>query len=301
MVPGFLTAVDAGSHRRPVPAVWIWPIDRRGLASADRQSLCQSRVVLVDGPRHRGQSNNFGTTGAEPTHPELLDALALHFMESGWSTKWLGEIVLSRAYQRAQGAGSSDAQVIDPDNRLYWRGHSRRLSVESLRDAMLLVSGELDLAMGGSLIRPGTKNDYNYPHDSSRRSVYQPLFRNSLPALYDAFDFADASVSIGQRARSTVASQGLALMNDPWVAARAHQAAVRYQQLADDAGYQTAIDELYMATCGRSASEEERRLWVEILQQDTDALESEVAAGGRLVHALLPRWIFVFWVSRWLP
>lgn len=179
--------------------------------------------------------NNFGTTGSDPSHPELLDWLAVELMDNAWSTKHLVRlIVASQAYQRAslpdessRTDPSAEAAAIDPANRFYWRGHRRRLSVESLRDAMLAISGELDDACGGSLIRSKTKADYNYEHQSTRRSIYHPVFRNSLPELYEAFDFADASVSIGQRPRSTVATQALVLMNHPWVSSRAEAYANR--------------------------------------------------------------------------
>jgi hypothetical protein len=139
-------------------------------------------------------------------------------------------IVMSDAYRRRLLYPTDDQQHIDPSNQYYWRGHLRRLTAESLRDSMLSVSGELDLFVGGSLIPKGTKEDYGFKHASTRRSIYQPVFRNSLPDLFDAFDFADASVSVGERPRSTVSSQALVLLNHPWVRDRARAAAERYQK-----------------------------------------------------------------------
>jgi hypothetical protein len=155
--------------------------------------------------------------------------------------------------------------VIDPDNRLYASASLKRLPVEAIRDAMLSVSGELDSTMGGSLIRPGTRSDYQYDHRSLRRSLYSPVFRNSLPPLFEVFDFADASVSVGQRSRSTVAPQSLAMMNHPWVIERARAASRHWLRDAaiDDA--EALIDRLYVACFGRGPDSRERGLCLQYL------------------------------------
>ena len=171
--------------------------------------------------------NNFGTTGTQPSHPMLLDNLATGLIKDGWSTKQLvRRIVLSDAYRRQSSRDSDAAEnnaEVDVGNTYYWRAEERRLTAEQMRDAMLSVSGELDRELRGSLIRKGTKADYNYRHGSTRRSVYQPVFRNSLPELFQAFDFADTSVSVGSRARSTVATQALVLVQ-PSVGCRSLEA-----------------------------------------------------------------------------
>jgi hypothetical protein len=173
-------------------------------------------------------SNNFGTTGEPPTHPALLDWLAEELIRSGWSTKHLVRlIVTSAAYQQAVPVDAPPQGLVDPENRSYWRAQRRRLSVEALRDAMLFCSGELEPSTGGSQIPIGTIADFHYRHEFRGRSVYQPVFRNALPDLYPEFDFADPSRSVGQRDRSTTASQALALANSPWVTARAAATARR--------------------------------------------------------------------------
>jgi hypothetical protein len=263
---GFLTALriddSSGEPDRLDLARWIGhpqnPLTAR--VYVNRVWLQLMGRGIVDTP------NNLGTTGAAPTHPELLDWLAIRFVESGWSTKTLvREIVSSRAYQRSVDMHNERAQSFDPDNHYYWRGQMRRIPVESLRDAMLMVSGELDLAMGGPLIRQGTKTDYNYQHDSHRRSVYQPVFRNSLPPLFNAFDFADPSVSVGKRSRTTGAQQGLTLMNDPWVRDRARASAARVAFQAEEIGWEPAIEELYLACFGRLPTESERRICADFI------------------------------------
>ncbi len=216
--------------------------------------------------------NNFGTTGMSPTHPELLDWLANELIENNWSTKHLVRtIVASEAYRRQVVDPDEVQSHVDPTNTFYWRGHSRRLSAEAIRDAMLAISGELDETVGGSLIKPGTKADYNYEHATTRRSIYHPVFRNSLPELLEAFDFADSSVSIGQRSRSTVATQALALLNDPWIAKRAAAAARRFVEdtergaNAKAASQDALIERLYIACLQRLPTEAERLFCSEFL------------------------------------
>ena len=196
-------------------------------------------------------TDNFGTTGEAPSHPELLDHLTARFVANGWSVKKLvREIVLSRTYQLASSeprataaattAGTTaqnDPSSVDPENRLFWHANRRRLDAESIRDTVLLLSGQLQLEAGGSTIKAGTSADYAYKHTDTRRSVYSPVLRNSLPDLFDVFDFADPSMVTGRRNVSTVAPQALFLMNHPFVMEQAQLAAKRLlaEPLPDDA------------------------------------------------------------------
>lgn len=188
--------------------------------------------------------DNFGTTGTPPSDPELLDALALEFMENNWSTKWLVRtIVSSDAYRRGINPTAS-AMEADPENLLFSHSYLRRLDAEALRDSILQASGELvdaqyantddnvEISLNSppekhfvsSTVKNGTKEDYRYQHTVGLRSVYLPWFRNALPELIREFDGANPSFSISERSRSTVATQALALMNSPWVADRARAA-----------------------------------------------------------------------------
>ncbi len=165
--------------------------------------------------------NDFGLFGAEPSHPELLDHLATRFQAEGWSIKKLiRAIVLSRTYQ----LDSFCAQELfeaDPDNRLYTRHRRRRLDAESLRDSMLFVSGELNFEPGqGSIIQhlDVLVNKQGSLHQPSRhRSVYLCLLRNSPPPELAAFDLPDALRPQGQRNESTLPTQSLFLLNNPFV------------------------------------------------------------------------------------
>jgi hypothetical protein len=293
---GFLTAVkpvrskpfDDGTSGRLEFAYW--------LASAENPLTARvyaNRVwAWLMGQGLVASVNNFGTTGREPSHPELLDWLAAELIESGWSTKHLVRtIVLSDAYQRSSLHHDAAAQELDPNNQLYWRGHQRRLSAEALRDAMLFISGELDLTMGGSIIKPGTKDDYDYQHRSTRRSIYHPVFRNSLPELLEAFDFADSSVSVGQRPRSTVATQSLVLMNHPWVIRRAAGAAEQALQELDAGAWKrhtlmSFVERAYLKALAREPADGEVELAVRFLEAAGSNRQAQRQRLEQLIHSL---------------
>jgi hypothetical protein len=204
-------------------------------------------------------TDNFGTPGERPSHPELLDHLALRFVEDGWSVKSLvRRIVLSRTYRQSSG-GNDRGRAVDPENRLLARANRRRLEAECLRDTILLVSGRLTTDMGGPTFRPGLATDYGYKHADTRRSVYSPVFRNALPEIFEVFDFADPSVTTGRRNVSTVAPQALFLMNHPFVLEESRHAARRLlaEPGLDDAG---RVSRAYRLALGRPPTEAERRL-----------------------------------------
>jgi len=176
--------------------------------------------------------DNFGATGEKPSHPELLDHLAVRFVQNGWSFKRLiREIVLSRAYRLAS---ESEARnyAVDPENALLWRMSQRRLDAESLRDAMLFASGELsrtppERSLVARLPNAGefTKNLERTPFPF--RSAYLPIVREQVPEALDLFDFADPSMVVGQRTITNVPAQSLYVMNSPFVIAQADGVAER--------------------------------------------------------------------------
>ncbi len=243
--------------------------------------------------------DNFGTTGEAPSHPELLDYLAMRFMDEGWSVKKLvREIMLSRTYQLSS-SPSHQSSVIskqsrrtgslitgspitdywqqstraDPENRTLWRANRRRLDAECIRDTMLFVSGQLQLDMGGPTIKPGTAADYGYKHSDSRRSLYAPVFRNALPELFEAFDFADPSMVTGRRNTSTVAPQALFMMNHPFALEQAKAAARR--TLATDGDDATRIERAYRVTLGRAPTKAESKLALGYVTLPADGKELE--------------------------
>jgi hypothetical protein len=217
--------------------------------------------------------DNFGTTGEAPSHPELLDYLARQLVEQDWSVKQIvREIVLSRTYRQGT-AGESKAQaaLVDPENRLLWQRNRRRLDAESLRDGMLSASGQLRLEMGGASFSGDLAADYGYQHTGTRRSVYEPVFRNAQLELFEAFDFADPSVVVGRRNVSTVAPQALFLMNHPFVFDQSRHAAERL--LAENASDPPAIvDAAFRLVLGRLPTMSEKQSSLEFLAlTDPDA------------------------------
>ena len=180
--------------------------------------------------------DNFGATGARPTHPGLLDHLAVRFVESDWSVKsMIREMVLSRAYQLSSDTAEANAAA-DPNNRLLWRMNHKRLAAESLRDAMLATSGRLDRQpAGGSVVtKLGNVNIgraqrqlNQMQRNTSQRSVYLPILRNALPEMMRLFDAAEPSLIVGRRNETTVPTQALYLMNNSFVIGQAFNMARR--------------------------------------------------------------------------
>ena len=231
-------------------------------------------------------TDNFGTTGEAPSHPELLDHLATTFVDDGWSIKRLiRRIVLSRTYQLSVGDNTA-ARTADPENRLWWRMNRRRLDAECLRDAMLQTSGTLRPERGGPGFRDDLAADYGFVDSSNRRSVYVPVFRNALPELFEVFDFADPSTVTGRRTTSTVAPQALFLMNHPFVAEQAKLAAARLLS-QNHAAPTDRLTRAFRLTLGRPPTAEERQTSLRFLDASIgNDLESQTSAWSQLIQAL---------------
>ncbi|MGL4552671.1 MAG: DUF1553 domain-containing protein, partial [Gemmataceae bacterium] len=227
-------------------------------------------------------ADNFGFGGERPTHPELLDHLAVRFTAGGWSVKRLVRaVVLSRAYRQAS-THHPDAFRADPDNRLLWRASKRRLDAEAIRDAMLAASGELDPARpSGSLVarqigdRPISLIglDARIPADldgSLHRSVYLPVLRDRLPDALELFDFAEPSLVTGDRETTNVPLQALYLMNGRFVQARARGLADR---VAREAGGEARLALAFRLCFGRPPDAAEARMVAAFLDRGSGADE----------------------------
>jgi Protein of unknown function (DUF1553)/Protein of unknown function (DUF1549)/Planctomycete cytochrome C len=213
--------------------------------------------------------DNFGALGNEPSHPELLDALAVEFMNDKWSVKKLiRKIVLTRTYQLSSAHHPSNYEK-DPGNRLLWRMSRRRLDAEAIRDALLVASGQLDherplgspvmelgnRQMGGGMGMGKKMQDVRKP--TQVRSVYLPIVRGQVPEMLSIFDMADPSLIVGKRDVTTVPTQALFLMNNPFVIKQAEEMAQRLlaQSSLDQPG---RVDLAYQLALGRSASDQEK-------------------------------------------
>ena len=176
--------------------------------------------------------DNFGAAGQPPSHPELLDTLAVEFMADGWSIKRLiRRIVLSRAYGLDSAHDPRNFEA-DPDNALVWRMSKRRLEAEALRDAVLFVSGRLatEPPVGSAVARAGEGlalfvRVAGLDASDVHRSVYLPVVRDQVPESLALFDFADPSLVTGERATTTGPAQALYFMNGPFVIRQAEAVA----------------------------------------------------------------------------
>jgi len=184
--------------------------------------------------------NDFGRMGELPTHPELLDWLALQFRdEGGQSLKGLHRLLVTSATYRQASTYRPDQAEIDQGARYLWRMNRRRLSAEEIRDSVLLASGQLNRAMGGEsfkdfvIEKPMNSPHYQYhlhdPHDaaSHRRTIYRMIVRSQTQPFLTTLDCADPSRSVAVRDESTTGLQALALMNNPFMEVMAGQFAKR--------------------------------------------------------------------------
>jgi hypothetical protein len=260
----------------------------------------------------------FGTRGEQPSHPELLDHLAITFMKNGWSQKQLiRSIVLSRTY-RMGSANNDEAMNKDPENRLLWRMNRQRLDAESLRDGLLAVSGELKPSSGGpalvlespencgDLVQQGV-NPPNYHHRQPRageeflRTIYLPVLRTSTATndrLRSFFDFVNPAQISGQRSQTVAPTQSLFVLNNALFRMRAKSLAD--QLIAASPQNDARLNQLWLRVFNRPITNSEREEAIAFLtqldnsidNQDTTARESQ--SWQELCHSLLASNEFLF-------
>mgnify|MGYP000932360708 CR=1 FL=1 len=275
---GFLqVAMHAGETAPAIPSDRSGRLELAGWIASPENPL--TARVFVNRAWHwmfgRGlvrTTDNFGTTGEAPSHPELLDWLARRFVEEGWSVKRLvREIALTKAYRLAAPGDESPWLEADPENRLFARAPRRRIEAEAMRDAILFASGQLDATAGGPTIRPGAANDYTYRQDSLRRSLYLPALRNAPHELLEAFNMADPSRTTGRRDLGTVAPQALFLLNHPFVLEQADAAAKRV--LAEGTCDESRLELATLRVLGRAPLPTERAIASSLLTSMPQAEE----------------------------
>ena len=320
---GFLSAV-AVSNKYNIPA---GESGRLQLAQwlTDSENPLPTRVLVNRVWHHLfGQGlvrsvDYFGVHGERPSHPELLDFLALRIREDDqWSLKkTIRRMALSRSYQMAS-SYNAKATAIDPDNRLLWQMPRRRLTAESIRDGMLAVSGELDAARGGpSLglelednimgaggnVNPPTWGDKFPEYVKNRRTIYLPLKRERPVGeleILGTFDFPHPSEITGARPNTTVATQALFLMNAPFVKQQANKLAARLAEDEPD-DERARIARLYLLAANRPVLDDEIASAVAFLDKSShdagpDPADSEAKSGAwvQLCHAVLGSNQFLF-------
>ena len=241
---------------------------RRELADviADAANPLTARVMVNRiWLRHFGQGlvgtpSNFGQMGERPTHPELLDYLAARFVEEGWSIKAMHREIMLSAVYALSGEFSAKNYEADPENRLLWRARRRRLDAEALRDAMLFVSGNLDLTPGGE---PAPLDD----PANRRRTVYGYVSRRRLDKILGLFDFPNPNKTSPRRFGTNTPLQGLFFLNSEFVMRQAERLTDR---LGRDRGSNEAakIRQAYRLLYGRRPNKQEVRLGRRFLDGD---------------------------------
>ena len=240
--------------------------------------------------------NDFGSRGAAPTHPELLDHLATQLIRSGWSLKAMHRmIMLSHAYQLAATDDPGNAGM-DANNDMLWRFNRRRLSAEEVRDAMLAVSGALDVTAGEAHPFP-PESEWRYTqheqffavYDTNRRSIYLMQQRQKKHPLMEVFDGADTNTNTSPRPVSTTPLQALFLMNNPFVHSQADRLAVRIGM-----AYETTpqrIDYAFRLAYGRPAKPAEIRETIAYLQRTRQQLHDLKTPSERLTREALASYL----------
>jgi hypothetical protein len=216
--------------------------------------------------------SDFGTMGAEPSHPELLDWLATELVARGWSLKAMHRLMVNSATYRQSSRANPAAMAADPDNTLLWRHDRQRLDGEAIRDSLLAVSGQLNPAMGGPCIFPELPAELSklsgkgvawpvsdHAADRRRRSLYVFVRRNLRYPFFEAFDRPDTNASCPSRAVTTIAPQALTLLNSQLASDAARALADRVRREAGpDRGAQ--VERAYRLVLARPPDREERRL-----------------------------------------
>lgn len=229
--------------RRRVLADWI----------TQPENLLSSRVIANRVWQHhfgRGivrTANNFGLLGDPPTHPELLDWLALWLVEHDWKLKPLHKLILMSNTYRMSSAATDDGLAVDPANDLFWRFDMRRLTAEEIRDTALYVSGRLNEQMHGPSVypqlseevyatqsRPGEGWPTSSPRDAARRSVYIHIKRSLIPPALANFDFPETDTSCEARFNTTQAAQALNMLHGDFMQTQAGHLAERVAKEGGD-------------------------------------------------------------------
>jgi hypothetical protein len=247
--------------------------------------------------------DNFGMLGETPTHPELLDWLAIEFMDRGWSLKEMHRLIMNSAtYQ--MGTNHPDPPTVkDPENRLWWHFPRRRLNAEEVRDAILVAAGTLDPLMTGTMLTTAnrayvtsTASVHPDVYRSNRRSVYLPVVRSALYDVFQAFDFADPTSQSGLRQATTVAPQALFMMNSELVSKQTMEMADRLmRQEADDAG---RVRSVWLSVLGRQPTAAEIENTIAYLdgfeQRLSGAVDGRKRAWQSLCRAVISTNEFLF-------
>jgi hypothetical protein len=237
---------------------------------------------------------DFGTRGKLPTHPDLLDWLAGHFMDSGWNVKALHKLIVMSATYRQSSDATSDLLARDPDNHLLARGPEHRLRAEEIRDNALAVSGLLSPRIGGPSVKPyqpeglweesGTGKHYVQDKGEGlyRRSLYTFWRRTAPPPSMLIFDAPSREVCTARREITTTPLQALVLLNDPQFIEAGR---VLAEQLVRHCGedVESCIARGFRLTIGRNPTAAETIVLRRLYQEQLALFQREPAAAQKLL------------------
>ena len=283
VTPGSLAAIETMPSRFDLPPEHAEGDRRvalaRWIASPDNPLTWRSIVNRV-WQYHFGRgivatASDFGRMGAAPTHPDLLDWLAVEFRDGGGSLKSLHRLIVTSAAYRQASTAREDCAAIDADNQYLWRQNRRKLEAEGIRDAVLAAAGTLDTTMGGpgwqdfKIEHPQHSPHYRYdladPEDKKtwRRGVYRFIVRSQTQPFMTCLDCADPSMRVEKRNESISALQALALLNNGFMVVQARQFADRVvREAGDDPSAQ--VKRAFELAMGRDPDAEEAAALLEV-------------------------------------
>jgi hypothetical protein len=288
----------SSTFRRAFLANWIAAADNPLTARVQVNRIWQGHFGVGLVPT----ASDFGAMGEEPVLPALLDWLAAEFIAQGWSQKALHRLIVNSATYRQSCRQRPDMAALDPDNTLWWRFPMRRLDAEQIRDSILACAGSLNPKRGGPGVFPPidastvrTGNVPRWPLDAQdgpdvwRRSLYIFQMRTVPVPLLEVFDLPASVQSCPRRASTTIPTQSLSLLNNPFVIDQAHLLAARVAR-ETGSGMGARVDRAYRLAFGRPPSEAERLATQEFLARQTawhgEHPPSEAAAFDPRLEAL---------------
>ncbi len=285
------------------------PADRLALARwlISRENTLTARVTVnrfwekIFGIGIVRSTEEFGSQGELPTHPELLDWLAVDFMEHGWNVKrLLRQFVMSRAY-RQDSLCSHTHQERDPENLLLARGPRHRPTGEQIRDQSLYVAGLLSEKTGGPSVRPrapnlglktafGRNNDWatSAGEDQYRRSIYTEVRRNAPYASFQAFDAPNREVCTIRRNRSNTPLQAFVTLNDPVYVEASQALARRIVNEASAASTESRLDQAFEICLSRQPDSHERKTLAALYEDALKIYQADTVAAAKLASDPLP-------------
>ncbi len=287
--PGFPAVLPEGPELHEPKSGAFVPRRRAALAewlTSPEQPLLGRVMANRIWQHHFGQGlvptpSNFGRQGDPPSHPQLLDWLAVEFADRGWSIKAMHRLIMLSATYRSASVASTDAIEADPDNRLLGRMNRRRLDADAIRDTILAVSGSLNLKMGGVGIIPALTGEEILaarmprlwpanpdPTEHNRRSVYLQVKRSLTLPMLQIFDAPDTARSCSRRETSTVAPQALAMMNSRFVLEQSDAFADRLRRESDGSPA-SVVKTAWRTAFGRPPTPYERETALAYLDRNT--------------------------------